>query len=102
MFVSFRSERSLVVLEWLGIDQDEEHPAHAVAPIRPGMVRPALDQHVARAHEGLILVQDRPDLALETDRVVHGVGRVEPWVPRRALRRGLAAAPAEVFRGVRA
>src|SRR5262249_22915886 len=72
----------LVVLERLRIDEDEEHPAHAVAPIRPGVIGPALNQHVAWAHEGLVLVQDRPDLALETDRVVYGVGRVESGVPR--------------------
>src|SRR5712692_8233968 len=66
------------------------------------MVGPTLNQHVAWAHEGLVLVQDGPDLALEADRVVDGVGRVESVVPRRTLERDLAAAPLKLFRGVRA
>src|SRR2546422_8034797 len=56
---------SLVVREWLGVDQDEQHPADLVAPIRPGVVGAALDQHVAWSHERLVLVQDRPHFALE-------------------------------------
>src|SRR5262249_45569020 len=46
----------LVVLERLRVDQDEEHPTHAVAAIGPGVIGSALNQHVAGAHEGLALV----------------------------------------------
>ncbi len=60
----------LVVRERLGVDQNEQHPADLVAPIRPGVVSAALNQHVARSHERLVLVQDRPDFALEADGVV--------------------------------
>src|SRR2546422_5239866 len=65
------------------------------------MVGPALNQHVARPHQSLVLVQDGPDLALETDRVVHRVGRVEAWVLGRATGRGPAAALADLVRRVR-
>src|SRR6266852_5436383 len=85
---------SLVIREWLCVEQDEQHPADLVAAIRPGVVSAALNQHVARSHERLVLVQDRPDFALETDGVVHGVRRVETRVPRRAVGRGLAVSPA--------
>src|SRR6266540_1197609 len=85
---------SLVVRVWLGVDQNEQHPADLVAPIRPGVVGAALNQHVARSHERLVLVQDRPDFALEADGVVHGVRCVEARVSRRAVGRGLAVSPA--------
>src|SRR2546426_7157148 len=39
------------------VDQDEQHPADRVGAVRPGVVGAALDQHVARPHEGLVLVQ---------------------------------------------
>ena len=48
--------RRSVILERLGIDQDERHAAESTAPIRPRVVRPALNQHVTGSHEGLSLV----------------------------------------------
>src|SRR5207249_4834508 len=67
---------TLVVRQRLRVDEDEGHPAHRAAAVRPGVVGPALDHHVPRSHERLALVQDGPDLALEADRVVHRVGGV--------------------------
>ena len=67
----------------------------AVAAVRPGVVGPALDEHVAGTHERLVLVQQRPHLALEDDRVVERRRLVEPEVPRiAALGRGLLVARA--------
>ena len=65
-----------MIRERLRVDQDEGDAADLGAPIRPRVVRPALNRHVTPSHEGLSLVQDGPDLALEADGVVDGVGRV--------------------------
>src|SRR5436190_11179978 len=88
---------SLVIRQRLRVDEDEGHPAHRAAAVRPRVVRAALDHHVARAHERLALVQDGPDLSLEADRVVDRVGGVEARVLRRAVRGGLGAAPSELI-----
>ena len=79
----------------LAVDEDERHAARPVAAVRPGVVRPALDQHVPGAHQRLVLVEQRPHLAVEDDRVVERRRLVEPPVPPvAALGAGLLVAGA--------
>ena len=56
--------------------------------VRPGVVGAALDEHVARQHPGLVLVEQRPDLAFQADRVVERGRLVEPEMLLEALRAG--------------
>lgn len=48
-----------------------------VAAVGPRVVRAALDQYVARLHQGLSDIHQRPDLALDDDGIVDTVGLVE-------------------------
>src|SRR5947209_2545777 len=66
--ISVRTDR-LVVRERLGVDEDEKHAGHAIAAVVPGMVGAPLDEYIAGSHQGLVLVEHGPDLALEADRV---------------------------------
>src|SRR3990167_4151880 len=50
--------------------QHKTHPRRPVRSVAPRMVGAALDQHVARLHQGLADVHQRPDLALDDDGVV--------------------------------
>ena len=60
-----RSMLQLFFVFRLRIDQNERHPARLVAAVRPCMAGAALDQHVARFHQRLVVVEHRPDLALQ-------------------------------------
>src|SRR6266478_645914 len=75
--------RSAHSLNRLGVDQDEGNPAILVATVGPGMIGAALNQDVARPHQGLPLVEHGPDLSLEHDGVIDRAGLMEhgmPWI----------------------
>src|SRR5579884_3520542 len=81
-----------VVVEPLGVDEDERHAAGAVAAVRPGVVRAALDEHVACAHQRFPLVQHSVHLAFEDNRVIDGIGLMKTLLARPALAADLGAA----------
>src|SRR6478672_7562276 len=58
----------------LAVDQDEGDPAIAVGAVRPAMIGAALDDDVAGADNGLALVHDQHDLAVEDDAVIDRFG----------------------------
>src|SRR6266545_8037628 len=69
----------------LGADEHHGHDARLAAAHAPGVVRAALHEDVAGAKELLLRVQDRVDLALEHDDVVHRAGLVHHRVARRLV-----------------
>jgi hypothetical protein len=52
------------------IEEDERDTRGLLRTVGPGMVGAALDQHVARAHEGFALVHHRPDFSNRRQMIV--------------------------------
>ena len=81
----------------MGVDQHEPNQGLRRGSIAPGVVRPALNQHVALPQQHLGCIENGPDLALQHEGVVYGGGAMHARVTCGAgMIDGLAARFAEV------
>src|SRR5882762_418729 len=65
----------------LGVDQHEGDAAWSLAAVAPGVIGASLNQDIAQFEQRFAYIHHRVDLAVEYDRVVDGVGLVEPGMP---------------------
>src|SRR6478736_10111957 len=74
------SIRTLAPRHRVGVDQHEPNQGLRRGSIAPGVVRPALNQHVALPQQHLGCIENGPDLALQHEGVVYGGGAMHARV----------------------